>query len=74
MLGHVAGAHYLARGALVAAERLAKEDPDTTFLETRIAVARFFAEQLLPQAEGLLGPVTRGAGGPFELSSDDIGA
>ncbi len=74
MLGHVTGAHYLARGALVAAERLAKSDPDTTFLETRIAVAQFFAEQLLPEAEGLLGPITRGAGGPFELTGDDIGA
>jgi len=31
------------------------------------------AEQLLPATEGLLGPVTRGAGGPFALSSEEIG-
>ena len=74
MMGLVAGAHYLARGALVAAGRLAKGDSDKTFLHTRLAVAQFFAEQLLPQAEGLLGPITRGAGGPFALGADEIGA
>jgi hypothetical protein len=70
----IAGAHYLGRGALVAAERIAKEDPDKPFLNARIATAQFFAEQLLPATEGLLGPVTRGAGGPFALSGDEIGA
>ena len=35
--------------------------------ETRIAVAQFFAEQILPQAEAQLGPITRGAGGAFRL-------
>jgi hypothetical protein len=74
MLGHVTGAHYLARAALVAAERLANNGQDGQFLEARIATAQFFAEQLLPQAEGLLGPITRGASGPFALSGDDIGA
>ncbi len=74
MMGFLAGAHYLGRGALAAADRLAKNDGDKTFLRTRIAVAQFFAEQLLPQAESLLGPVTRGAGGAFALSADEIGA
>jgi hypothetical protein len=74
LLGHVTAAHYLARGALVAAERLAKNDPDTQFLETRIAVAQFFAEQLLPSAFGLVSAITKGTSGPFELSADDIGA
>jgi hypothetical protein len=74
MMGFVAGAHYLGRGALVANERLNNGDSDKTFLKTRVAVAQFFAEQLLPQAEGLLGPITRGAGGPFALTPDEIGA
>jgi len=73
MMGLLAGAHYLARGALAAAARLARDDSDMRFLRTRIAVARFFAEQLLPQAESLLGPVTRGAGGAFALTADEIG-
>jgi hypothetical protein len=74
MMGLVAGAHYLARGALVAVERLAKGDADKTFLSTRIAVALFFAEQILPSAEAQLGPVTRGAGGAFALSADEVSA
>jgi alkylation response protein AidB-like acyl-CoA dehydrogenase len=74
LMGTTAGAHYLARGALVAAERLARGDSDKIFLTTRIAVSQFFAEQILPEAEGLVGPITRGAGGPFALSGDDIGA
>ncbi len=74
LMGHVAGAHYLAKGALAAAERLAKGDSDKQFLETRIAVAQFFAEQLLPSVLGLVDAITKGAGGPFELTADDIGA
>lgn len=46
---------------------------DAAFLSTRIAVAQFFAEQLLPRATGLLGPVTRGGGGPFQLGAAEIG-
>ncbi len=74
LMGTLAGAHFLALGARTAHARLTNGDPDRTFLATRIAVAQFFAEQLLPQTEGLLGPVTRGAGGPFALSGDDIDA
>jgi hypothetical protein len=74
LMGLIAGAHYLGRGALAAVERIAKADPDKPFLNARVATAQFFAEQLLPAAEGLLGPATRGAGGPFALSGDDIGA
>jgi hypothetical protein len=74
MLGTLAGAHFLAQGALAASDRLAKGDTDKDFLSARIATAQFFAEQLLPQSEGLLGPITRGAAGPFALSGDEIGA
>ena len=74
MIGLLAGAHYLGRGAAAAAQQLDAGGADALFLNTRISVAQFFAEQLLPQVEGLLGPVTRGAGGPFALQGDDIGA
>ncbi len=74
MMGLLAGAHFLARGALAASKRLEAGDSDGVFLKARVSVAQFFAEQLLPQGEGLLGPVTRGAGGPFEMSGDEIGA
>ena len=74
MIGLLAGAHYLGRGAAAAAQQLDAGGADALFLNTRISVAQFFAEQLLPQVEGLLGPVTRGAGGPFALTGEDIGA
>jgi len=73
MMGLCSGAHLLAKGALVAQERLSRADADKSFLTTRIAVAQFFAEQLLPQAEALVGPVTRGAAGPFSLDADAMG-
>jgi len=73
MMGLLAGAHYLAIGALAAEEQLTRSGADKPFLTARIAVAQFFAEQILPQAAGLLGPVTRGASGPFALSGDEIG-
>ena len=73
MMGLIAGAHYLACGGLAARTQLALPGADAAFLNGRIAVAQFFAEQVLPQAEGLLGPATRGAGGPFALSGDEIG-
>jgi alkylation response protein AidB-like acyl-CoA dehydrogenase len=72
MMGLVTGAHLLGKGALVARSRLARGDADKAFLETRIAVAQFFAGQLLPQAQSLLGPVTRGTAGPFALSADEM--
>jgi len=73
MMGLLAGAHYLAIGALAAEEQLTRSGADKPFLTARVAVAQFFAEQILPQAAGLLGPVTRGASGPFALSGDEIG-
>jgi hypothetical protein len=73
MMGLLAGAHYLAIGALAAETRLHEAGADKPFLNARISVAQFFAEQILPQAGALLGPVTRGAAGPFALSGDEIG-
>jgi alkylation response protein AidB-like acyl-CoA dehydrogenase len=72
MMGFLTGAQLLAKGALVAQMRLAHGGDAKSFLETRIAVAQFFAEQLLPQAESLLGPITRGGAGAFALASDQL--
>ena len=62
MFGITVGGWLLARQAAVAAERLAAGAGDAEFLKAKIVTARFFAEQVLPQATALLGPVTRGAG------------
>jgi len=61
MFGITVGGWLMARQAVAAAERLAAGEGDAAFLRAKIATARFFAEQMLPQATALLGPVTRGA-------------
>jgi alkylation response protein AidB-like acyl-CoA dehydrogenase len=60
MFGTVVGGHLLARSAIAARRRLENGGEDKAFLEAKIATARFYGEQVLPQAPGLLGPVTRG--------------
>lgn len=61
MFGVVVGAYLLARQAKVATERLSHGEGDPAFLKAKIATARFFVEQILPQATALLGPITRGS-------------
>ena len=41
--------------------------------QDEISVRQANGEQLLPQAEALLGPITRGGGGPFALNAEEIG-
>jgi 3-(methylthio)propanoyl-CoA dehydrogenase len=71
IFGTVVGGMLLAKGA-AAAQRLLDDGDTATFsadyLEARITVARFYAEQLLPQVHGLVGAVTAGADDLYELS------
>lgn len=61
MLGVTAGGYLMARGALAAKQRLARNDEDQEFLNAKIATARFYGDYVLPRAGALLGPATRGA-------------
>ncbi len=61
MFGLTLGGTLLVRQAAEAARRLEEGRGDPAFLRAKIATARFYAEQLLPAAPALLGPVTRGA-------------
>ncbi|MDA9404396.1 acyl-CoA dehydrogenase [Bradyrhizobium sp. CCBAU 45389] len=56
-----AGAAYLAKAALAAADSL-KQHPDDSFLHDTIATARYFAENLAVQSFGLARIVTDGSG------------
>jgi 3-(methylthio)propanoyl-CoA dehydrogenase len=71
IFGTVVGGMMLAKGA-AAAQRLLDAGDTTAFstdyLEARITVARFYAEQLLPQVHGLVGAVTSGADDLYALS------
>lgn len=52
--GIVVGGWQLLRGATLASADLAANAGDTAFARAKIASARFFATQVLPQAEGLV--------------------
>ncbi|MFN0090508.1 MAG: acyl-CoA dehydrogenase [Acidimicrobiales bacterium] len=62
MWGLVLGGWQLARSALAARRLLEAGEGDAGMLTAKIDTARFYCSQLLPQAGGLLGAVTAGAG------------
>jgi alkylation response protein AidB-like acyl-CoA dehydrogenase len=62
MCGIVTGGWLLGRSALAAERRLDEGTGDAAFLGQKILTARFYAEQLLPQAAGLIPAVTAGPG------------
>lgn len=72
MFGTVMGGYLLARQAVAASKRLVSGEGDPAFLQAKVTTARFFAEQLLPQATALLGPITRGAGLLYALDEEQF--
>ena len=66
--GLVLGGWLLARSAVAASQLLPNaRGSDAVFLQDKIGTARFYAEQLLPQAACLLPAVTAGAGPLFQV-------
>ncbi len=60
MFGIVTGGWLLARSAAAARRELDAGGGDEAFLRQKVVTARFYAEQLLPQAAGLVPSVTAG--------------
>ena len=60
----------MGRAALIATESLAKNQGDVDFLHAKIATARFYAECLLPQADGLSQAITEGSETVLALAPD----
>ena len=58
-------------GALAAARHLA-EGGNNPFYAAKLATARFYAEQILPPASALLGPITRGADNLFTIPPEHL--
>ena len=67
LFGVVAGGWVMARQALAATALLDAGEGDADFLRAKVTTACFYAEQLLPEALGLVGPVTAGAAGLFAI-------
>lgn len=61
LFGTVLGAHLLAEQAVEAERRLASNEGNPSFLKSKITVAQFYIEQILPSATALVGPVKAGA-------------
>jgi alkylation response protein AidB-like acyl-CoA dehydrogenase len=72
MFGLTLGGTLLARQTAEAARRLERGEGDPAFLRAKIATARFYAEQLLPAAPALLGPITRGAASLYAIPEEAL--
>jgi len=72
LAGIVIGGYFLARMALVATEMVAAGEGDPAFLADKIATARFYAHQILPQAAGLVPAATDGADLLFAIDADRL--
>jgi len=72
LFGTVLGAYLLARQAMEAERRLAADEGNPAFLRAKITTAKFYIEQILPQATALLEPVKAGAGRLMEMDNDDF--
>ena len=74
MCGQLVGGWLVARLALGAHRRMRAGEGDADFLESKIVVARFYAEQLLPVTRAQLGAVTAGAGDLYAVADDAFSA
>jgi acyl-CoA dehydrogenase len=72
LCGCVLGGWLAARGALRAATRLAAGDPDADFLRGKLQGARFYADQVLPQARGYAEICRGGAASVIEAEPELI--
>jgi alkylation response protein AidB-like acyl-CoA dehydrogenase len=70
LMGVVAGGWQMARAALAAEKKLA--DGDRSFLEAKIATARFYGDHVLVQAPALRDTVVQGAAGVMALSEEQF--
>lgn len=72
LFGTVLGAHLLTQQAVEAERRLASNEGDPAFLKSKISVARFYVEQLLPSATALVGPIKAGAQSLTAMDNTDF--
>ena len=66
------GAWLFGKSAVAARRALQEGLGNTDFLEAKIATARFFAGQLLPQVHGLLPSVTAGADAIYAVPATNL--
>ncbi len=72
LFGTVLGAHLLAQQAKRAEQLFKSGDGNPDFLSAKISTAKFFIDQILPQATALLGPIQSGASSLMELKNEQF--
>ena len=72
LAGVVLGGWQMARAALVARQKLDAGDGDAAFYRAKIATARFFADHVLSQADGLRHAIMDGAAGVLALDAEQF--
>ena len=72
LTGVVVGGYYLARSAQIAQQLLDSGEGDVDFLNDKIAVAKFYAEQILPTVAGLVPTITGGADLFYAIPNDRL--
>jgi hypothetical protein len=72
LAGIVLGGWQMARAALVAQQRLDAGEGDADFYRAKIATARFFADHILSQANGLHHAIVAGSAGVLDLPADQF--
>ena len=66
------GCYLLSKGALAARNRLESGDGDRDFLEAKIITARFYGEQIVPQALGLKSTIMAGDDLFFAIATENM--
>ncbi|TNE56980.1 MAG: acyl-CoA dehydrogenase [Alphaproteobacteria bacterium] len=61
LFGNVTGGYFLARAAKAAADLMAEGEGDTAFFKSKLALASYYAGNVLPLSKGLLMSVQSGA-------------
>ncbi|MBP0597901.1 acyl-CoA dehydrogenase [Herbaspirillum sp. LeCh32-8] len=72
MAGIVLGGWQMARAAAVSAAKLKAGEGDVKFYDAKLATARFFADQILPQALAYRTAIVEGAESVLALSEDQF--
>jgi acyl-CoA dehydrogenase len=70
--GLVAGGWQMARAALVAVQRIGEGAVDDGFMQAKLATALFYAECLLPQADGLARTIVGGSDAALALKAEQF--
>jgi alkylation response protein AidB-like acyl-CoA dehydrogenase len=72
LLGYVCGGWLMGLSALKAEGKLATGSGDTSFLEAKIATARFYFDHLLPRANACLTTIQAGSASTMALDEDQF--